>query len=66
MDKNEYNYQSTELPRLSLSRSRHINDFEVERVDLLASGWTTEDVRAGMDYLLLQLEKRFGGGSRGS
>lgn len=53
------NYSSAELPRLEMTRTRNVNDFEVERFSLTATGWRSADAKKGMEFLLSEVDRRF-------
>lgn len=52
-------YSSAELPRLEIARTRSINDFEVERFSIIASGWRASEAKQGMEFLLAEVDRRF-------
>lgn len=48
---------TVELPQVSLTIATGTQDFETGRWELQASGWTAEEARANMDYLIKSIEK---------
>lgn len=44
--------QTTELPRLILRKVTGSNDYTKEEIHLEASGFTIEEAKQGMEYLL--------------
>lgn len=46
-----------ELPRLSITTTKSINDFEVIRTTIEATGYTGEEAKDGLSYLLSVLHE---------
>lgn len=50
--------ESHELPRVSFSRSRTLNDFEIEKETLEATGYTVEEARENFSWLMKESLRR--------